>query len=167
MILDGLLKSEKVGVATYGVPGSGKTTFTKRFVDAGWVHINMDNLRKEIPNLPWRDQWATALKRVEAAAHAGHSVVADNAHVFDDQLHRFATPLITNEYSLFLLYFDVPFELCVERNLKRDRQVPLAALEDYKLYMLSPFDLLRKHPEYAGLYIVNENGVVDFIVQRG
>ncbi|MER2265071.1 AAA family ATPase [Methylobacterium oxalidis] len=135
-------------VGLIGCPGSGKTTYARRFDPLdGWVHLTLDDLRQALwppdRQVYWQvrmghhdRQAQQVLHRVKAAAleaalAAGFSVVMADTHltpaVFADERAIIASYGITVEWKLF----EVPWEVLWARNEKRGISDPAHRQPDY------------------------------------
>ncbi|MBP27830.1 AAA family ATPase [Methylobacterium sp.] len=123
-------------VGLIGCPGSGKTTYARRYDPLdGWVHLTLDDIRQALwpphRQIYWRvraegydDEARQVLHRVkeaalEAALGAGFNVVMADTHltqaVFARELEIVARYGIMIEWKLF----DVPWDELTKRNKAR------------------------------------------------
>ncbi|MBK8224320.1 MAG: AAA family ATPase [Candidatus Obscuribacter sp.] len=113
-----------------GIPGSGKTTLSQRVVSKGFHYLNADSIRLELygdekeQGKP-EDVFAIFFARLEEAMEQKKNIIIDNTNLNPRQrkpiLER-ALQFGYEDVQLWLL--DVPLELCLERNRKRERAVP-------------------------------------------
>ncbi len=137
-------------VGLIGCPGSGKTTYARRFEPAnGWVHLTLDDLRQafwppdrqvywQVRQRGWDQQALRLLHEIklvalDTALTEGFSVVMADTHltraVFERELDIIARYAITVEWKLF----DVPWEVLEEHNRARGRADPTHRQPDYVL----------------------------------
>lgn len=113
-----------------GIPGSGKTTLANKITARGYTCLNADSIRQEL----WGDAadqrepekvFDIFFKQLEDVLAEGKDVVIDNTNINTKQrkpiIERAAKAGYT-DIQLWLL--DVPLDVCLERNKKRDRAVP-------------------------------------------
>jgi predicted kinase len=113
-----------------GVPGSGKSTLATKLSKKGFVILNADSIREEI----WGDAaeqkepqkiFGILYARLEELLKQGKDVAVDNTNLsykLRKQVIDRARKAGCTDIQLWLL--DVPLEVCLERNQKRDRSVP-------------------------------------------
>ncbi|MDX2214637.1 MAG: AAA family ATPase [Oculatellaceae cyanobacterium bins.114] len=125
-----------------GLPGSGKSTLAKMLLETqpGRILISTDAIRgqlfgNEAVQGPWRQVWAELQRQLQQAALQVSDGLAQEA-IFDAtnvvrRQRREAIALIRQCGFTHLtgLWLDVPLEVCLERNQKRDRQVPDAIIQ--------------------------------------
>lgn len=124
-----------------GLPGSGKSTYLAKL---GVNAISSDELRRLLADDP-TDQ--TIHRRVFAAIRY---VIAQRLAIGRQTTYVDATHLTPRERRPYIrlgqlhdceveaLFFDVPLDVCRERNRSRARVVPEAALEDMAKRMVAP-----------------------------
>ncbi len=128
-------------VITVGLPGSGKSTYLARL---GVNSISSDEVRRLIADDP-HDQTMNArifsvmryLVRQRIAA--GRTVTyVDATHLTPWERKPYA--ILAQRYGCRLeaLFFDVPVEVCIARNLARERVVPEAAIRKMASQMIPP-----------------------------
>lgn len=127
---------------TVGLPGSGKSTWLAR---QGANAISSDEIRRLLADDP-ADQ--TIHARVFAAIRyllrhrlaIGRPVTYIDATLLTLEERRpFVEIARWYECDLEAVYFDIPLEVCRERNRARDRIVPEEAMQMMALKMVPPF----------------------------
>jgi len=108
-----------------GLPGSGKSTIAKRLVDeSGYVRVNKDDLRAMLNNSKWTASNEKAVLKyrdyiIRDALTRGKNVVVDDTN-FDAKHAETLLEIAKNHKASFEVnYIETPFEVCVERDLKR------------------------------------------------
>ena len=117
-------------VLMVGVPGSGKTTLSKKLVDKGFHYLNADSIREELYGdaIVQGDKekvFSIFFQRLDDALKQNLNIVIDNTNLNPRQrkpiLDR-AQKAGYTDVQLWLL--DVPLDVCLERNRARARNVP-------------------------------------------
>ena len=112
-----------------GVPGSGKTTLSKRVVAKGFHYMNADSIRLELYGDEKTQGDPAAVfeiffERLEKAMAEKLSIIVDNTNLnpkHRKQILDRAATFAYDDVQLWLL--DVPLATCLERNRKRERAV--------------------------------------------
>ncbi len=110
-----------------GIPGSGKTTLAKEWVDVDPLHrirINMDDIRFMMGCKFSRPREAV----VKAGLHSmfnvallnDFSVVIDNTNLRVKDIEHYLNLAKIHNYKFMLKVMDTPYETCCYRNSKRD-----------------------------------------------
>ena len=128
-------------VITVGLPGSGKSTYLARL---GVNAISSDELRRLIIDDP-HDQ--TIHGRVFAALRylVRQRIAVGRPETYVDATHltpweRLPYVKLAQRYrcELEALYFDVPAEVCIDRNRRRQSMVPEEAIREMARVMIPP-----------------------------
>ncbi len=131
-------------VLLVGLPGSGKSTFARRFAATHRL-VSLDALRGR------RQPAATQLRLVAEALAAGHSVVVDNVHAAPGA----RAPLIAlgraHGARVVAYFLDAPRAVCLARNRQRTgrARVPDVAIHVAAARLVPPapeegFDEVRR-----------------------
>ncbi len=125
-----------------GIPCSGKSTFAIELIkkDSSWVRINRDDIRMSLFGKEFDlsieglvSQIQTNL--IQLSLKNNRNVVVDNCHVklsYRNELKKIAESVGDVLYEEKV--FNTDLDVCLERNLKRDRKVPEdIILKYYKL----------------------------------
>ena len=112
-----------------GIPGSGKTTLSKKIVAKGFHYMNADSIRHEL----YGDEktqgdpaevFAIFFQRLEAAMAEKLSIIIDNTNLNPKHRKEILDRAIQFSYDDVQLWLlDVPLATCLERNRNRDRAV--------------------------------------------
>ena len=130
-----------------GIAGSGKSTWANKYAQTheNTVVISTDALRYELFGayvLP-RDQekivQKTIIERIEKAAKEHLNVVLDIAVVINKNRLKWYNRLRQYYPEVELVFFDIPLEVCLENNTKRDRHVPN--------YVIKQMDSMKQQPD--------------------
>jgi predicted kinase len=128
-------------VITVGLPACGKSTYLERFRARA---ISSDEIRGLLADDP-RNQ--KIHKRVFATVRylLRHRLAVGRPVTYVDATHL--TPKERRPYleigrkygcPVDVLYFDVPLEICLRRNRKRDRKVPESAMRRMQAKLVPP-----------------------------
>jgi len=113
-----------------GIPGSGKTTLAKKIAARGYHCLNADSIREAL----WGDAadqrdpekvFGLFFKQLEQLLAEGKDIVVDNTNINFKQRKPILERAARAGYSDVQLWLlDVPLDLALERNRKRERAVP-------------------------------------------
>jgi predicted kinase len=124
-----------------GLPGSGKSTWLER---QGIVAISSDWIRQVLADDP-TDQtihprvFLTMRYLLRHRLAIGRPVsYVDATHLTPDERRPYVKIAQWYGCDVEAVYFDVPLEVCRERNLRRNRVVPDDALERMALKLTQP-----------------------------
>jgi len=119
-------------ILTIGVPGSGKTTFAKNFAkEQNLDYICPDEIRHDrfeegFDPENQTEVWREAKLQVRESLRENRSLLLDSTMVDKNSrvsMINFITS-IDPEAEIIAMHFDVPLEICLERNANRERHVP-------------------------------------------
>jgi predicted kinase len=124
------MKSNRKVLLNIGIPGSGKSTWSKDFLkkNPGWVKIGRDDFRFMLRNEPMMDFRGENLvtELVFGAARkallSGFNVILDNTHCKLSYINQ-AIEKLNDLADIDYRYFDVPLATCTERDKARERSV--------------------------------------------
>jgi predicted kinase len=128
-------------VITVGLPGSGKSTY---LASLGVNAISSDQVRRLIADDP-SDQslnariFSTVRYLIRQRIAAGRPVTyVDATHLKPWERKPYA--ILAQRYGCRLeaLFFDVPVEICIQRNQARERVVPEEAIRKMARQMIAP-----------------------------
>jgi predicted kinase len=135
-----------------GVPGSGKSTLVKELVrSASSVQtqvISPDQIRANLYGSAseqgqWHEIWAEVQQEFSQASNSQHSVIYDATN-YKLQYRQEAIALARSHdfKPITGLWLNVPLWICLDRNQRRDRQVPEEVIiEMYRCLALNPPNL--------------------------
>lgn len=145
-----------------GIPGSGKSTFARKWVSEdpeNRVRVNRDDLRflmygKYHGLTPKQENTVTAQEYslVRGALAHRQSVIVDNQNLEESYIYPFLE--IAKDHKAIVLHkdFNVDLEVAYENNKNRDRNVPeKAMLKTYRRYVKN-----GKFPPFPVLTIKND-----------
>lgn len=113
-----------------GLPGSGKTTFAREWVNSKpkeRVRVNRDDIRRQLGPYwePQREDLVTQIERdmVRSAIMYGFNVVLDATNFRDEWLHKMVKNMIFTQIDVTYKDFtDVSVEECIKRDSLRPKE---------------------------------------------
>ena len=124
-----------------GLPGSGKSTYLERL---GAPALSSDTIRLLLADDP-ADQtihpriFATIRSLLRQRIEMGRPVTyVDATHLTPRERRPYLKMAQLYAVSVEAIFFDVPLEVCRERNLRRNRVVPEEALERMAARLVPP-----------------------------
>lgn len=148
------MKQKKVWILA-GVPGSGKTTWVREEISQrGGVHCSRDEIRFSLLK-DGEDYFAHEdevfriwLEKVSAAILSPdvEDVYIDATHLTEKSRAKVINQLPKGDYKLVMVIFDIPLEVCLERNAKREGRalVPEQTIRN----MHASFEKTTKYSNY-------------------
>ncbi|MCK9429820.1 MAG: AAA family ATPase [Candidatus Omnitrophica bacterium] len=121
-----------------GIPGSGKSYWTKEFLKANsteWVRVNRDDIRCMLGEywLPKREALVTEIEiqSVKSAFEQGYSVILDSTNLNQKYLKNWLP--LCNRYDVGIDYkmFDIDLETAIERDKNRSRSVGEEVIKNF------------------------------------
>lgn len=117
-------------VLLVGIPGSGKSTLSKRLTERGFLRLCADDIRQSL----WGDAgeqkdpekvFSIFFEQLDAAFAQEQDVVVDNTNINTKHRQPILKKAIEAGYQDIQLWvLDTPLEVCLERNRVRERAVP-------------------------------------------
>lgn len=147
------------------MPGSGKSTWAKQYQrqNPNVEIVSSDDIREKL-NGNAADQsnpklvWAEYLKEIIAHEKGENvTVIGDSTNLTNHFRSYYAKEAKAHYDKLILIMFDVPYDVCLSRNLSRtERVVPVQAMETLK----KEYEPLNEEAaaHYDEIYIVNKDG---------
>jgi predicted kinase len=119
-------------IVSVGLCGSGKSTYASKLENT--VILSSDELRLElygdVNDQTHNDEVFKELhKRAKDALKEGKDVFYDATNVSAKRRKALVDEFRSHVDKLVAVYFDLPYEICLERNAKRDRVVPERVIE--------------------------------------
>jgi putative nucleotidyltransferase with HDIG domain len=120
-------KSPQEVTLLIGAPASGKSTYRNSLTNS--TVICMDDIRKELcgnPNDQSKNQlvFDRCLKDLSKAIKAGENVVLDNTNFSRKMRKMFLEVARNHGCQINAVYWDLPIETLLKRNLEREKAVP-------------------------------------------
>jgi predicted kinase len=120
----------KKAVLFIGLPGSGKTTIVNK-VYGKYNIVSADIIKSTHPNYDQKHpellhQWSVKEAEVKMIdlSDKGVNICMDSGGVNNSYSLRIMSMLKDKGYNLTLVYVDTPLNVCIERNKKRERNIP-------------------------------------------
>lgn len=156
-----------------GLPASGKSTYAKKLVDKGdWKRVNKDDLRAMMDNSQWskRNEKFVIKTRndiILLALEAGFNVVVDDTNLHpkhESDIHELVrnwNKVNTEQATVSTKFFDVPVDVCIERDLKRPASVGERVIRRfYNDFLKAPTDLYLPPENKPKAIIVDIDGTL-------
>jgi predicted kinase len=134
-MIEKMEKEIKRIIVLRGIPGSGKTTWAKKWVQEnkkGRIRINWDDLRNMF-GAYWvtsREVLVVTCSRhiLDAAMKSGYDIVIDNTNISGIETYKAIADAFNNinhnyTYQVEEKLFDTDLKTCIERDKNRDRTV--------------------------------------------
>lgn len=121
-------------VMLVGIPASGKSTVAEEYMGKGYLIFSSDAIRKELfgdencqsdNNLVFN----TLHNRIRSAMNDGFNVVYDACNINAKRREAFLREVGRIGCKKHCVFMATPYSVCVIRNQKRKRKVPIAAME--------------------------------------
>ena len=148
-----------------GIPGSGKSTFAKKIAN-NKVIISRDEIRfsllKEGEDYFKHETqvFKTFIKRInEAIANeeGAENIIIDATHLTLAARMKVLNRLNLTKCYLYAICFDVPLEVCLERNNKREGRAKVPEDTIKNMYSTLTFPEPSEEHIYDGIYMIGEN----------
>lgn len=152
-----------------GIPGCGKSTFIeKRIENYNTVHISRDKVRFSLLTenddyfAKENETWKQFIANIQKAIDDGiENIYIDATHISERARNKVFDALkLNSNVDIHLIYFDVPINVCLDRNFKR---IGLARVPDsavYNMYHSLTKPTFQEKYRYASISIIDENGLM-------
>lgn len=125
---------KNVLIVLCGLPASGKSTYAEMLAESGqFCRVCPDLIRKELygdENIQGNGKkvFEIAFNAIQRLGKQNFNAVFDATNINADRRKKLVEEMRPYFDILILKWFSTPMEKCVERNIHRERQVPLEVL---------------------------------------
>ena len=122
--------SKNVLIVTCGLPASGKSTYSQWLAENGvFFRVCPDLIRKELygdENIQGdgKEVFSIAYHRIKELGSVGGNVVFDATNIDRNRRMKLVKEMRPHFDIIICKWFSTPYDICVERNAERERQVP-------------------------------------------
>ena len=164
-----MIKNKGILYICCGVPGSGKSTFLNEMADPSEKIISRDNIRFSLlkPGENYfsheKEVYSTFVKSITDSINNGFNTYADATHLNEYSRYKLFHALKNrgcHPLKKVAIYFEVPLNICKERNNNRFGTKTYVPEEDL-IKMYGNFVHPHKYEGFDEIYRVNEDGDVD------
>ena len=164
-----MIKNKGILYICCGVPGSGKSTFLNEMADPSEKIISRDNIRFSLlkPGEDYfsheKEVYSTFVKSITDSINNGFNTYADATHLNEYSRYKLFHALKNrgcHPLKKVAIYFEVPLNICKERNNNRFGTKTYVPEEDL-IKMYGSFVHPHKYEGFDEIYRVNEDGDID------
>ena len=164
-----MIKNKGILYICCGVPGSGKSTFLNEMADPSEKIISRDSIRFSLlkPGEDYfsheKEVYSTFVKSITDSINNGFNTYADATHLNEYSRYKLFHALKNrgcHPLKKVAIYFEVPLNICKERNNNRFGTKTYVPEEDL-IKMYGSFVHPHKYEGFDEIYRVNEDGDVD------
>ena len=132
-----------VFIMLVGLPASGKTTYADKMKEQGYCSFSSDDIRIElfgdVSDVSHNSiVFDTLHSRLIDSLKKGKNCIFDATNISKQGRIKFLESIKEIKCTKKCVAFDVPVQVCMERNKKRDRQVPESVFEKMQTYFSLP-----------------------------
>lgn len=136
-----------------GIPGSGKSTYSKKLEDTGAVHISLDEIRnkqmEETGTVNEKYIFSEGLNQLRKALNDGKDVICDSTNVYPSKRAVYLKEAKKYKAKCVAVFINTDKKTCLERNnlRKGNAKVPAVAIHTLAKKLVPPtveegFDLV-------------------------
>lgn len=146
-----------------GIPGSGKTTLSKKLSEKGYTTISADAIRQELygdeaEQGDPKEVFDVFYERMDKILSSGADLVVDNTNLkaqYRQEITERAKPFGYENPQIWVL--DTPLSICLKRNSLRDRKVG----DDIVANMFNEFNRNGRPKTSEGKVVIVRSGEGD------
>lgn len=158
----------KTLILTVGIPGSGKSSWIEKNNYTNIPVVSRDVIRFQMLGNSKDDYfskedavWKEYVHQIQCYLNNNSSVIADATHITKASRKKILDALnLDDKTDINIIYFDVPLDVCLERNAKRTglARVPDEAIKGMYNKLTAPS--FNEKYLYNWIHTINENGDV-------
>lgn len=138
-----------------GLPGSGKSTYANKLKEKGYKVFSSDSIREELygnANIQGNGNKVFNIlhKRISENLKSNVNCIYDSTGISSKRRMSFLNSISNIKCTKICVLFATPYEVCIERNSKRDRKVS----EDVIRRMYTNFNIPYYHEGWNDIRIV-------------
>lgn len=145
-----------------GIPGSGKSTFAKKYLH-DCKYISRDEIRFAMINATddyfsqEKHVFIDFIKLIQQNLQLGYDVIADATHLSTKSRKKLITAIGSIQYNLIFIVMATNFDICLERNDKREgrQRVPKEIMNS--MYARLTYPHKEDFDNCKGVWIVDDN----------
>jgi predicted kinase len=129
------MSDKNVLIVLGGLPASGKSTYAEMLVESGiFCNVCPDKIRGELYGNEsiqgdGKQVFAIAHHRIKDLGQGGNNVVFDATNINRKRRMELVKEMRPYFDIIIFKWFSAPLSVCLARNAKRERQVPVEVLE--------------------------------------
>ena len=157
-----------------GLPASGKSTFAKKLNEQNWVRVNKDDMREMLFGKNWKPKNEKQILRIrdliiQDCLSNNKNVVVDDTNLNDihEKTLRVLAEKNNAEFQVNDSFLGVPIEVCIERDLHRDRSVGERVIRGmYNQYLSKPIEAITYDESLPYVVLVDIDGTLAHMTTR-
>jgi len=156
-------------ILTKGLPASGKTTWAKKLINKNpnmYKRVNKDDLREMLDNSKWSKSSEKFILKIRdniilEALDFGKHVIVDDTNLHPK--HEINIKELVKEKAVVEIkdFTDVPLQICIERDLKREKSVGKKVIKNmYNSFLKKDVKPPKYNPELPDIVICDLDGTL-------
>ena len=156
-------------ILTKGLPASGKTTWAKKLINKHpnmYKRVNKDDLREMLDNSKWSKSSEKFILKIRdniilEALDFGKHVIVDDTNLHPK--HEINIKELVKEKAVVEIkdFTDVPLQICIERDLKREKSVGKKVIKNmYNSFLKKDVKPPKYNPELPDIVICDLDGTL-------
>ena len=142
----------KKAILTMGLPASGKThTLNNNYDITEYTLIDPDLIKTEKPDYDPKHpevyhEWSKKEQEIRTARaiYNNENIIIDGTGTNVEKMYKQIKDLQSNDYTVTLLYINVSLKTSLERNAKRERNVPESIIKEKYSTISYAYEILSK-----------------------
>ncbi len=156
-------------ILTKGLPASGKTTWAKKLINKHpnmYKRVNKDDLREMLDNSKWSKSSEKFILKIRdniilEALDFGKHVIVDDTNLHSK--HEINIKELVKGKAVVEIkdFTDVPLQICIERDLKREKSVGRKVIKSmYNSFLKKDVKPPKYNPQLPDIVICNLDGTL-------